>query len=203
METIYQNIREIRIKRSLTQEEVARRLFMVVSGYSKIERGETELTIKRLFELADIFNVPYTDLLGEHESEATELKMLSQEFIAFLRLKILPAYMMKYEEPIPYRELTEKQKDFLLSLGIHNQKDYERQGHLLTRAKQGLTQKAFEEAIDDMFVYSLFQFCIIHNPVLLKMWQVFRRKHEPKFSYKTSRGFTIITRLPPQQYWKK
>ena len=46
-----------------SQEEMAEKLAMSAGGYAKIERGETQLNIPRLEQLATIFKVDMWDLL--------------------------------------------------------------------------------------------------------------------------------------------
>jgi transcriptional regulator with XRE-family HTH domain len=59
----YENIRKIREMNDLTREYVAGELQMSTSGYGKIERGEIDLTLSKLYKIAAIFNVSITDLL--------------------------------------------------------------------------------------------------------------------------------------------
>jgi transcriptional regulator with XRE-family HTH domain len=54
-------IRKLREEKGLSQENIADELVMTSSAYSKIERGETEPNLTRLFELARILNVKVID----------------------------------------------------------------------------------------------------------------------------------------------
>ena len=54
MET-HEKIRLIRELNKWSQEEMAEKLAMSAGGYAKIERGETQLNIPRLEQLAAIF----------------------------------------------------------------------------------------------------------------------------------------------------
>lgn len=56
MET-HEKIRLIRELNKWSQEEMAEKLAMSAGGYAKIERGETQLNIPRLEQLAAIFKV--------------------------------------------------------------------------------------------------------------------------------------------------
>lgn len=47
-------IRELKM---LSREQVASDINMSVSGYSKLERGETEITVNRLIELSEVLGV--------------------------------------------------------------------------------------------------------------------------------------------------
>jgi transcriptional regulator with XRE-family HTH domain len=55
LETIGFKIKTLRQSRSLTQEGMAELLNMSHSNYAKLERGEIDMTIKRLQEIAKIF----------------------------------------------------------------------------------------------------------------------------------------------------
>lgn len=63
--TAQNNIRQLREKLDMTQEQMAEKLHLTKNGYAKIERGETTLTVARLEQIANIFNVDMNDLLKE------------------------------------------------------------------------------------------------------------------------------------------
>lgn len=60
---IYLNIRRIRELKNLTREFVAAELNMSPSGYGKIERGEVDITISRLYQISDVLDVPLSSVL--------------------------------------------------------------------------------------------------------------------------------------------
>lgn len=62
MET-HEKIRMMRELHKWSQEDMAEKLALSAGGYARIERGETELKIPRLQQLAQIFNVDVADLL--------------------------------------------------------------------------------------------------------------------------------------------
>mgnify|MGYP000365870080 CR=1 FL=1 len=62
MET-HEKIRLMRELNKWSQEDMAEKLAMSAGGYAKIERGETQLNIPRLEQLAAIFKVDMWDLL--------------------------------------------------------------------------------------------------------------------------------------------
>lgn len=66
----YDKIRTLREQKQLTQEDVAERLFMSVSGYSKIERGETRLNMERLEQIANVLDVDILELLANKPENA-------------------------------------------------------------------------------------------------------------------------------------
>ncbi len=55
--SVYRNIKQIRELKNLKREYVALKLNMSTSGYGKIERGEVDLTLSRLTNIAKILEV--------------------------------------------------------------------------------------------------------------------------------------------------
>ena len=64
---IYEKIRTIRQLKGWSQEEIAHRLDMSVSGYGSIERGETDVNLSRLEDIAGIFEVDLAELFNLNE----------------------------------------------------------------------------------------------------------------------------------------
>lgn len=60
---IRENIRKYREQKLLTQADMAEMLAMSVTGYAKIERGETGLDAKRLYQIASALEVGLWDLM--------------------------------------------------------------------------------------------------------------------------------------------
>jgi transcriptional regulator with XRE-family HTH domain len=58
------NIKKFRELKNLTREQIASELNLSLSGYSKIERNEVDLTISRIFEIAKILNVEVAQILN-------------------------------------------------------------------------------------------------------------------------------------------
>ncbi len=58
-------IRKLRVERGISQENVAVDLGITPSAYAKIERGETDPNLERLFEIATIFEVPVIDFFTD------------------------------------------------------------------------------------------------------------------------------------------
>ncbi|RTY73095.1 XRE family transcriptional regulator [Flavobacterium sp. LS1P28] len=57
------NIKKIRELKNLTRDFVAAELEMSTSGYGKIERGEIDLTISRVVQIAEVLSVSVFDIL--------------------------------------------------------------------------------------------------------------------------------------------
>ena len=59
-----QKLKQIRELKNLSQEYIANQLGLSVRAYSKIETGETQLTINRLNEICRIMGVDPIEVLG-------------------------------------------------------------------------------------------------------------------------------------------
>lgn len=60
---VLSNIRKFRELRNMTRDQLAADLGLSASGYSKIERGEIELTISRLYQIAAALDVSTQQIL--------------------------------------------------------------------------------------------------------------------------------------------
>lgn len=62
-----EKIRKMRELHSLSQEEMANKLHMSVSGYGKIERGEARVYMDKLTQIAQALDIDVIDLLSINE----------------------------------------------------------------------------------------------------------------------------------------
>ena len=69
MDKIIENIKKFRELKNLTRDEVAEKLEMSLSGYSKLERGDVELTVNKLFRISDILEVQVSQILNFDASQ--------------------------------------------------------------------------------------------------------------------------------------
>ncbi|EQA03772.1 helix-turn-helix family protein [Glaesserella parasuis SW114] len=67
-EQIRHNIRNLREERQLTQAMMAERLNLSETGYAKIERGETQVSLDRLPQIAEVLNVEWWELFRSDEA---------------------------------------------------------------------------------------------------------------------------------------
>ena len=56
------NIQQARLRRGLTQEQVAVKLGLTQNHYGRFERGEIRPNIDRLFQICEILSVPIEDM---------------------------------------------------------------------------------------------------------------------------------------------
>lgn len=64
IKAISANIKKYRELKGMTRENISEQLEMSVSGYSKIERGEIDLTITKLQKISEILEVSASDILN-------------------------------------------------------------------------------------------------------------------------------------------
>ncbi len=69
MLNIGDNIKKFRELKDLTREQMAANLNMSLSGYSKIERGESDLTISKLVQISEVLGISLAQLLSFDASQ--------------------------------------------------------------------------------------------------------------------------------------
>ncbi len=72
MQYVYDAIRELRDKRKITQKVICDYLGMQQAGYSNLEAGNTELTIQRLKQISEFFEVPITYFIDKNVKELVD-----------------------------------------------------------------------------------------------------------------------------------
>ena len=66
---INEKIRQLREQYQLSQENMADKLGMSVTGYAKIERGEVRSNLPRLEQISEVFDMDICELLSYGETE--------------------------------------------------------------------------------------------------------------------------------------
>lgn len=64
---VHEKLKIMRLFKDLTQEEMAEKLGYSLNGYTKIERGETDVTIGKLEKIAEAIGIDLQKLLGLNE----------------------------------------------------------------------------------------------------------------------------------------
>ncbi len=59
-----QQLQLLRLEKNLTQEQMGEKLNLSTSAYCKIEYGETDLTLTRLYKIAKALDISFMDLLA-------------------------------------------------------------------------------------------------------------------------------------------
>jgi XRE family transcriptional regulator, regulator of sulfur utilization len=81
-----ERIRSRRASKGLKQEDIAEQLGIAIGTYSNIERGKTDITVSRLYEIANILNESIYDFLPENnvqrivrDPEENKIQPISEE----------------------------------------------------------------------------------------------------------------------------
>ena len=69
MDKIIENIKKFRELKNLTRDKVAEKLEMSLSGYSKLERGDVELTVNKLYRISEILEIDVSQILNFDASQ--------------------------------------------------------------------------------------------------------------------------------------
>ncbi len=91
---VHEKIRQMRVLKGWSQEDMADRLQMSVNGYANIERGETDVQASRLEQIAKLFGMDLMELfsfgerntvfsIGDNNTHHTQNILCSQESVAF------------------------------------------------------------------------------------------------------------------------
>ncbi|WP_316803048.1 helix-turn-helix transcriptional regulator [Pedobacter nototheniae] len=102
MKSIGENIKQSRVALGLSQADAAKKLNISTPGFCKIETGQTDLNVSRLFQISKTFKVSVIELLSgkpeEPTSSSEEVSALKQtllekeEEINKLRKKVIDLY---------------------------------------------------------------------------------------------------------------
>lgn len=65
--SVNEKIRKLREAKEWSQEQMAEKMHMSLSGYSKIERGETKLYLDKLEQIAQVLDIDIVELMSSSE----------------------------------------------------------------------------------------------------------------------------------------
>lgn len=77
---INEKIRQLREQHQLSQENMADKLGMSVTGYAKIERGEVRSNLPRLEQISEVFDMDICELLSFGENEKVYFNNTDNDF---------------------------------------------------------------------------------------------------------------------------
>lgn len=67
MKKMKDRIKMLREEHHLSQEQVAERMGVSLNSYGKLERGETKLTLEKLEQIANIFDMDIVELINSED----------------------------------------------------------------------------------------------------------------------------------------
>ncbi len=111
-DNIISNIKKFRELKNITREQIADELELSASGYSKIERGEIELSVTRLLQIANILDVEVTQIIN---FDITTIFNISKNISMNDQVKVDLNTQNKNEYLEKYVKLLEKENEDLKS----------------------------------------------------------------------------------------
>ena len=118
---IYDKVRVMREVRQWSQEEMAEKMGMSVTGYAKIERGKSKLHYDKLEQIAQIFNISVNDLVDIDKKEPSwyfgennnnnNANYYSADSLVILELEKLKLTIENYQQLLITKDELLKQKD--------------------------------------------------------------------------------------------
>jgi transcriptional regulator with XRE-family HTH domain len=81
MKNISRKIKDLRVKKGYTLEELGDKINFNYSNLSKIERGIRPPTLELIEKLSEFYNVPLSYFFGEENPIPEELKKLGAEWV--------------------------------------------------------------------------------------------------------------------------
>lgn len=95
-----EKIKELRTKNSLTQKDLADKLYVTPQAVSRWEKNEVEPPISTVTELSKIFGISVNELLGEDPVEKTEPQIVIQKETVYQEAKPVLAVCEQCNKPI-------------------------------------------------------------------------------------------------------
>lgn len=92
-------IKQLRELKNFTQEYIAQKLGLSTRAYSKIETGETQLTINRLNEISTILGIEPMEILGFDEKQVFN-NCKQDGYIGINHINFPEKLVQQYEETI-------------------------------------------------------------------------------------------------------
>ncbi|MCX6208735.1 MAG: helix-turn-helix transcriptional regulator [Bacteroidetes bacterium] len=96
MNNLGDTIKKFRELKNITRETIAAELKMSLSNYSKIERGEIDLTISRIQEIANILEIDMSQILN---FDATNIFNISNnKLVQGVRVETMQVHNDEYKD---------------------------------------------------------------------------------------------------------
>lgn len=115
---VNEKIRFMRESKSWSQEEMASKLGMSTTGYSKIERGETRLTIPKLEQIVEVFDTDILELISLGENKVVYIQDSDNHSINIINptSQDLAAEIIQLKQTISHQQEMLEAKNELISL---------------------------------------------------------------------------------------
>lgn len=92
--SIAQNIKKYRLLNNMTQEELAKQLYLDTQYYAQLERGERNFTIEKIINVCSLFHIGVEDIIELPSSKKTDTTNLQKDIIAQLNELSYPQLLL-------------------------------------------------------------------------------------------------------------
>ena len=113
---ISERIKFMRTFKGWSQDEMAAKLHMAVSGYAKIERGETDIPFSRLKQIANTFEIELSHLIGLNEKNVFNVVGNSDTHDNSSTINVYPCEIAKFQHKNEKLQILIEQKDKEIAL---------------------------------------------------------------------------------------
>lgn len=187
--SLHFRLKNLRLLRNLSHQQMADQLHMSRSNYSKLEARPGNLRIELLQRIASVLSVPVA-LLFSWEQKPAETAWNDFDFM-------LEMAYLQYERRltvVPYDDLTLEQMGLLASKGFASRETYEDtplQGRFYT---YGPT-RALDDMLQELNLSTLFEYHLIEHSGWLERWQQ-HTERQAKRQAQRSRLTDLTVKLP-------
>jgi transcriptional regulator with XRE-family HTH domain len=113
---ISERIKFMRTFKGWSQDEMAAKLHMALSGYAKIERGETDIPFSRLKQIANTFEMELSHLIGLNEKNVFNVTGNHDTHDNSSIINIYPCQAAKFQHENEKLQIIIEQKDKEIAL---------------------------------------------------------------------------------------
>lgn len=167
---VLENIKKIRGEKKITQADISEKLGLAQNNYGNIERGITELTISRLYEIANVLGVSANELLGEpiQETDNVKVKELESRILGLEEIVNLQRQLL--EEKNQKLDKAYKTFEFIIYfyfIRIGNTSNWDK---LFDKDKNGFIQiKMTDEELEDFVNNKIMSYIDKEGDAILKL----------------------------------
>lgn len=116
--SVHEKIRFIRQAKNLSQDEMAEKLGICLNAYGNIERGDTDIRLSRLEQIAQLFEMPLSQLLGFDEKNVFNVTGTNNGGIHHQNYGTIsyPAEYLQLQNELEKEKLLNQQKELEIEL---------------------------------------------------------------------------------------
>ncbi|GGG59470.1 helix-turn-helix domain-containing protein [Hymenobacter glacieicola] len=162
--SLHQRLKQLRILRKLSQQQMADRLYMSRSAYTKLEANTAGIRIELLHRIAAVLQVPAT-LLVSAQAAPNTTPWNDFDFM----LEMAYEYLSWTLAVVPYDDLTLEQLALVTSKGFGSREAYENTPHRGRLYSRG-PQQIIREMLSALSFSTLFEHHLVQHPTWLAHW---------------------------------